>query len=382
MSSLAIALLAVTTTWTVLGLVGLVRTTRRSPRRPDSSSVSVLKPLSGADEDLEANLESFFVQDHPSYELVFGVQDPHDPAVPIVRRLIAAHPEIKAKLVLHSGTRANNPKIANLGGMLPHARGELILISDSNIRAPSGYLSDLVRTMGPVEDRVGLVSNLFAGTGEETLGAAIESVQINGFIASGVVTPAMLGSPVVVGKSMLMRRSVFARIGGLSSVADVLAEDYVIGKMFQHAGWRVVLAPTVLENVNRRATVSTFWKRHLRWSMLRIRLEPVAFALEPLASPLAMLPIALATFGPWAVAWALGIIVLRDVAGWIRLRGLERVWLPVVLAPVREVLILAIWASTPFRKHVSWRGHRVRLGAGTRAYAPDPASEESLEAAR
>jgi hypothetical protein len=37
--------------------------------------------------------------------------------------------------------------------------------------------------------------------------------------------------------------------------------------------------------------------------------------------------------------------------------------------PVRETLALAAWAVAPFRRHVRWRGRRVRVYDGTRLRA-------------
>jgi ceramide glucosyltransferase len=330
----------------------------------------VLKPLAGADPDLEQNLESFFRQDHPSFEILLGVEDPLDPAIAVAERVIARHPEVEARLVVHRGTGATNPKVSNLGGILPLARHELVLISDSNVRVPRGYLRDLAETIE--RTGAGLVSSLFAGTGGRSLGAALERAQLNGFVAHGVAAPALLGEPVVVGKSMLLRKSVFLRLGGLDTVKNVLGEDYVIGKMFQHGGWPVRLAPMVIDNVIGEISLRAFWRRHLRWSMLRFRLHPLGFVLEPLASPLALLPLALMALGAWGWVWALAVLALRDAGGWVSLRGWRGSWQPLLLAPLREALALAIWVTTFFVRHVSWRGHQVRIGAGTLAYVADP----------
>ena len=109
--------------------------------------------------------------------------------------------------------------------------------------------------------------------------------------------------------------------------------------------------------------------RHLRWSMLRFRLRPTAAALEPLTSPLALLPLAWLALGPWAPVWAALVIVLRDAGGWWLLRGPERLWLPLLLGVPRDLFALAIWAIAPLKHHVSWRGRRFRLGAGTLLYS-------------
>ena len=67
-------------------LVAVIRFTGRF-RRPRllaaptgrTPMVTVLKPLCGADDALEQNLESFFRQAGARYELVFGVEGDDDP---------------------------------------------------------------------------------------------------------------------------------------------------------------------------------------------------------------------------------------------------------------------------------------------------------------
>jgi ceramide glucosyltransferase len=253
--------------------------------------------------------------------------------------------------------------------MVSHGRHDLLVVSDSNVRAPKHYLRDMVRTLQS-DERVGLVTNVFAGTDEDGLGAALENVQLNGFCAAGATLPTRLGSPAVVGKSMLLSRSRFESLGGFQRVADLLAEDYVMGKMFQHAGYRVRIAPTVLTNVTTGMSVLAFLRRHQRWAMLRWRLLPAAFVLEPLTSPLALLPWAWLALGPWSIAWITLLLALRDVGGWVALRGWPRAWIPVLLAPLRELFVLAVWLRAPLKRHVNWRGTRVRVGAGTLLFAP------------
>lgn len=60
--------------------------------------VSIMKPLKGVDDNLYENLDSYFTLEYPKYELVFCVQDASDPAIEIVRQLIAKYPLVDARL--------------------------------------------------------------------------------------------------------------------------------------------------------------------------------------------------------------------------------------------------------------------------------------------
>jgi ceramide glucosyltransferase len=359
--------IVVSTAWVVAGLAAVLGVTRRSRALIDKPpSVSVLKPLCGADPDLRENLESFFRQDHTSMELLFGTVDASDPALDVVRELARAYPEVPCHIVVHPGEGALNPKVDNLLGLLPRAKFDLVLVSDSNVRAPTHYVRELSTLYS--REKPGLVTNLFAGVGESSLGAALENVQLAGFCAPGSALPTLLGDPLLVGKSALFSRRRLERLGGLRRLSDVLAEDFVMGKTFAHAGSRIILAPTVLETVTRGLTLKAMLARHLRWSMMRYRLRPLAAALEPVVSPLALLPLAWLVLGPWALAWAAALLTVRDVGGWVALRGPYRWYLPLLLSPLRELLVLGVWCVAPLKQHVSWRGKRFRLGAGTLLY--------------
>lgn len=367
MEPLARFVVAFATLWTMFGLVAVLALTRRRVafvKKPQG--ISVLKPLCGADVDLERTLESFFTQDHPDFELVFGVVDARDPALAVVETLCARYPDVACQIVVHPGRFGLNPKVANLRGILPNARHDLVVISDSNVIAPRHYLRELASIYET--ERPGLITNLFAGVGEDSLGAALENIQLSGFVAAGLALPTWFGDPLVVGKSMAFSKTRFEELGGLARVSDVLAEDFVMGKTFEHAGERVIVAPTVLANVTRKASLGTMLARQLRWGMLRYRLRPLVAALEPLTSPLALLPVAWSLIGSWSLLWTITLVVLRDLGGWLALRGPSRWYLPVLLAPLREFALLLVWGVAPFKQHVSWRGKRFRLGAGTLLY--------------
>ena len=354
---------------------------RRLPAAGQVEPVTVLKPLCGADDALESNLETFFLQTYADYELVFGVEGEDDPAAAVVRRLRERHPQVRCRLVIHDGGRALNPKISNLRAMLEAGAHDIVLISDSNVDATPGYVEEMV---GHLLDRaqdgrpVGLVTSLFAGVGERTLGAALENLHLTGTIAGAVATSQeMSGRTVTVGKSMMFRQSVLERLGGFESVATMLAEDYVLGRMFRAAGYEVRLASEIVRNVCARTTVKAFLRRQLRWGLLRSRLKPLAYPFEPLVSPL-FVGLLAPLFGvhSWApLLWGLALTVVRDVVLWWRLRGPRGLALVLPLGPVKELLAVGVWAVAPFHRHVSWRGRRFRVSAGTRLYAEVPMNE-------
>jgi len=382
--ALVLTLVLVLTTASIVAVVRLTRrAARRTPaRRATTPPVTILKPLCGADDALEKNLETFFRQSYPRFELVFGVEGEADPALPIVRRLRARHPEVAVRVVVHDGRRALNPKVSNLRAMLEWGSYDLVVVSDSNVAVTPDWLERMVGEMEG-DRELGLLTNLFVGVGEETLGAALENLHLAGPIAGSIaVTQEMADEAATVGKSMMFRRSVFDGLGGLESVGAFLAEDHVMGRMFASAGYKVRLASVLVDNVVRKATVATFLKRHVRWGLLRSRLMPLLYPLEPLANPMLLVVIALfaGALGPALAVAGITLTLVRDAVQWLCLRGPRGLLAALPLGPVKDLAMLVVWAVAPLSSRVAWRGKSYRVGAGTRLYADRTmAAPERLE---
>jgi len=374
--------MSLVTTNTLLGLVAaaavattlfsassLFWVTRRRRGLPDHTPpVTILKPLKGQDEGLEENLRSFFRLDYPAYQLLFGVADADDPAVEVVHRLMAEFPGRDAALVVGVPAFGLNPKVENLAAMDRYRKHGVLLISDSNVRVRPAYLRETACYLA--EPGVGLVSNLFAGVGEQSTGAVLENLQLNGFIAGGVAAAAVTGVTCVVGKSMLMPAQALAAAGGFAGVRNVLAEDQALGFRVRKAGYAIRLSHHVVENVNQARGFRWFLNRHSRWYKIRRQMALPAFLYEPIAN-LGLVGLVWALSGESGIAWGgllvlVGLGVVRDAAQSYRLRGSVPKLRHLLLSPLKDLLLMPVWFDAIVNNRVQWRGHRFLVGRFTR----------------
>lgn len=350
--------------------------------------ITVLKPLKGLDEGLYENLASIARQDYPAFEIVFGVDDPSDPALAIALQVRRDFPHVPMRIVARPGRGALNPKIANLLNMLEVAQHDCVLISDSNVWVDEQYLQATATELA--QPGVGLVSNVIIGRGEETFGALLENVQLNTFVIAGVCFGDALGHPIVVGKSMLLRRSELERLGGLRTMADVMAEDYVIGQRYYAAGMGVVLSAHPVYTQNRAWDLPRFVARHVRWAQLRrwgglptFVGELLMYPVPWLVSSLALIAAAhadesISTDTRAIAAYALlGIAykALSDALLFWHVRGARPPASVLALVPMRDCLLLALWCTALLRRTIVWRGNRRRIGRGTTLIPVAPSLE-------
>src|SRR5512147_671974 len=188
---------------------------RRGRRVPEDAGerppVSILKPLCGVDDELEANLASFAALEYPAYEVVLGVRSSRDPAFAMARAAVRRWPD-RMRLVLQRYDEGRNPKVNQLVGLSRAARHQILVVSDSNVRVGPGYLTEIARELA--DPRVGLVTNPVVGTGERRLGSILENLHLAGSVGPGIVAAHWLRRDIVVGKSMALRKEDLARLGG------------------------------------------------------------------------------------------------------------------------------------------------------------------------
>ncbi|HEY2513846.1 MAG TPA: glycosyltransferase [Polyangiaceae bacterium] len=337
--------------------------------------MSILKPLAGADDELDANLASFGALDYPDYEILLGVASQTDGALPAARRFLAAHPD-RAQIVITDPDAAVNPKVAQLIALERRATGEVVVVSDSNVRVGPDYLWSLWRELEP--EGVGLVTSLFVGTGEQSIGAALENLQLGagtapGILATNLATP----WPVTIGKSMAMRRRDLAQLGGFGRFGGLLAEDQAMGDAFAHAGFAVRTSLEAVHNRNTACTMKKTAERHTRWAKIRRSLHPVGYVFEPLLSPLtvaAMVAVLSPSQATLAVAGIVAVLQTMVALGMVALlRGRAMAWKYAPLEVVRTFLAFGYWVLGWISMRIQWRGHPFLLLRGS-AIVPAPPS--------
>jgi ceramide glucosyltransferase len=346
--------------------------------RPGDSTatprVSVLKPLSGLDDGLEENLASFAGLAGVTYEVILSAARADDPAVAVARKVIRRFPATPFRLVVGGGTGIPlaNPKVERLVAASREARGEILYVSDSNVRVRP---ADVARIVAAFDDPdVGCVSSLFTGALSRSFGAVVESLHLLTFVLPGAVIAEFGGVPCVVGKSMALSRRALDAIGGFAAFVDVLAEDQAIGCAVRDAGLKVVLSPVVVRNVTTERPLGRALARQIRWGKIRFAFSKLTYTGELLLNPLPIALLACAAAAllapralPPAALVAGSLLLLRLAQGFLLARATraDHTVAQILLLPVKDVLQLATQAAPYLSKEVAWHGHRARLGPGT-----------------
>jgi ceramide glucosyltransferase len=322
----------------------------------------VLKPLCGAEPGLYEQLRSFCTQDYPQYQIVFGVRDRSDPACNVVARLMEEFPAVPMELVVNSQLHGTNYKVSNLINMLPGAQHDLLVMADSDASVGSDYLSLVT---APLADRrVGLVTCVYRGVPTPTIWSRLGAMYINEWYVPSVLLTSMFGyQGYVSGQTVGMRRDTLEVIGGLSAIANDLADDYRIGELVRNLGLNIVLSPYLVRGAHHEPCVESLTSHEVRWmSTIRV-LRPLSFRWMFLtfSLPLACIGAALANAEAWdpgaakALFWT--AVMARLALHFIhRLRDGRSLLADLWLLPVRDMLLCWVWLRSFFTSRIIWRG--------------------------
>lgn len=358
-ADLAVALSGVGLVQAIAGAVAVRRFAGRakSASVPPLPPVTILKPLHGDEPLLEQALASVCRQDYPAYQVVFGVQDPGDTALPVVRRLQAAFPQCDIAVVVDPAVHGPNRKVGNLLNMLPAGKHGVLVVSDSDVHVAPDWLSRLVAALGM--PGVGLATSVYVGMPASGFAAILGAMQINQYFLPGALLSRILGRQDCLGASMMLRRDTLERIGGFQALVNHLADDNVLGRLVRRLGLRVALADTVPATTVPEATLRDLWRHELRWARTIRTLVPAQFAASMLQYPLAWAIFAV-PFAPWALAWFAFAWAVRALAAAIVDRSGLANRTPLWLLPMRELMSVAVMAASYAGRRVQWRGHTLQ----------------------
>ena len=330
--------------------------------------VSVLKPVRGLDPGAYENFASFCRQDYPEFEILFAVNNPDDPAVPVIQKLIADFPARSIRLIVISERLGANTKVSNLCRLVSEARCDLLAITDSDVRVEPGYLRSVAAIFR--DPGVGGVTALYRGRDNFEFVAAMDCVGSSAaFCGAALVACELEGLKFMMGSTMATTKERLAEIGGFEALVDLHSDDYELGRRIADRGHRIELLPEPVWMAFPSETLGAYLRHELRWSigirnirpgghfgMLFTHGLPWAIAAAIVAPSAAIGAAYLTAYFVlrFAMAWTVGVWGLRDPV-------LRRRWW---LLPVRDALSFFVWLASFGMNRIEWRGSSFTLEKG------------------
>ncbi|ACL62097.1 ceramide glucosyltransferase [Methylobacterium nodulans] len=323
--------------------------------------VTIVRPLCGLEPYSEATLASGFRLDYPAYELIFCVARASDPIVPLVRRLMAAHPAVPSRLIIGDERVSENPKLNNCIRGWEAARHDWIILADSNVLMPTDYVQQLFAAWRP---DTGLVCSTPVGAMPQGFWAEVECAFLNTLQARWQYVGESLGLGFAQGKSMLWHRPFLEAQGGIRALAAEIAEDAAATKLVRAAGRRVHLVGAPFPQPLGRRRAAEVWARQLRWARLRRVTFPLFFA--PEIGIGAVIPL---VTGFLAAGGAPGLLAACAVgAAWYGAEwglaarnGWHRSWRWPAACLARDLMLLAVWLAAWVARDIVWRGNAMDI---------------------
>lgn len=371
MELIGIASLVLAVSYAVLVLVAVL--VWHMARAPANSlplpPVTLLKPLCGAEPNLYEHLRSFCQQDHPEFQIVFGVRDRADPALEVVERLVAEFPSLSIDVVVNPQQHGSNFKVSNLINMVARARHDVLALADSDTFVGHDYLRTVTAPL--LDQNVGLVTCIYRGVPTERIWSRIGAMYINEWYVPSVLLAWLFGyRGYVSGQTLCLRRDTLRAIGGLRAIANHLAEDYRLGELIRRLGMRIVLLPYELKAQHHEPSLDSLTRHEVRWMRTIYVLRPGSFPFlfVTFSLPLAVFGLLLTAAEPSfsTAAWALfQVTVVARLALHLvdRLCGARPLLREFWLVPVRDLLLCWAWGRSFFTSRVTWRGNEFTVDA-------------------
>ncbi|MBZ5611939.1 MAG: glycosyltransferase [Acidobacteriia bacterium] len=383
---LAIALVGTiaSTVVLVLSILGAVKFRRSADRdrkihdewSADLPPVSVLKPVHGNEARLKQNIESFFRQDYPEYEILFAADEADDSAIPVIQEICARYPHITSRLLITGPPPWPNAQNFCFHRMTEVAAHDILVTSDSDVEVAPSYLRAVVPPL--LDPQVGAVTCAFRGKSAGGPWAYLDAIgQSVEFMAGVLMSNLLETTKFGLGPTIAVRKDSIGRIGGFAGVREYLSNDFVVGNFIYKAGFQVVLSSHLVDHMSPPMTFHRMWERQLRWAMGTRYSRPKGHLGTGLtfAMPYGILGLAAAlALGLPLLGWTLLAAALLNrmlqcwIVGWWTARDpIAR--RTVLLYPLRDLHGFIIWCASYICKRSLWRDNKYELLKGGRLVA-------------
>ena len=320
--------------------------------------VSVLKPVRGVDFQSYENFASFCRQEYPDYEILFAVNDDRDPAVLVIRRIIADFPGRKIRLLVGAEHFGANRKVNKLARLAREAQNEVLVLTDGDVRVGPYFLGEVVAPLA--DPKTGAVTSFYRGIAERNLGAEIEAVGASSDFFAGVLMAGWTeGITFALGASIATTKEWLRKTGGLEAIADSLADDYELGHRIAKAGGEVVLSREAVWTMYPARTLRSFWDHQVRWARTVRLCRPLSYVglLFTQGLPWALLAAAVAPAKWIAGFYLLAYLILRFAMAWtvgVWAVGDEVLRRKIWLVPLYDAVHFIIWLVSFGSNHIRW----------------------------
>jgi ceramide glucosyltransferase len=372
----------------VYRFVAARRKTRKMVSPDFHPPVSLLKPVHGAEPNLDAHIASFFEQDYENYEILFCARSANDPGLQTARQVAARYPSVPAKFLVTGERTYINAKVSSLEKMAAAANTDIFIISDSDVRVTRNYIREVVAPFA--KEKVGAVTCLYRGVADEGIWSKLEAAGMSVEMTSGVLVANMMeGMQFTLGPTMAVRRSCVDEMGGFAYLGPYCADDFVLGNQVAANGHEVVLSDHVIDHVILNLSFTASVKHQVRWMKSTRFSRPKGHFGTSLTFALPFGIIAgLAAWGMGKPYLALGLLAYSILAralmaavvgaAVVEERHLLRT---VLLYPLRDLMGFFYWAASYGGSTVVWRGQVYRLAEGGLMLAEGKSTETERETA-
>jgi ceramide glucosyltransferase len=333
------------------------------PPPPDAPPVSLVRPVCGIDNFCEETLGSSFKLDYPHYEVIFCVARANDPVIPVVKRLIAAHPQLQAQLIIGDEKVSANPKLNNCVRGWDAARYEWIVLADSNVLMPGDFVQRLLASW---RAKTGLVCSMPQGSHPRNIWAELEIAFLNTYQSRWQYAADGVGTGFAQGKVMLWRRDVMENGGGIRALAAEIAEDAASTKLVRRAGLKINLVDSPFQQPLGRRSFEDVWHRQIRWARMRRKTFPAYYLPEILAGNAtpALVGAYAADLIGWNVPLTAGLVLLSLYCSEMILAFANKwyfSWRLPFLFLLRDLMQPAIYLDAWLMDDFIWRGNAMSV---------------------